>query len=143
MLKQVRLVALFLEQSTASHNLYLKLCNFSGDIIVVRYEAGSNGYRVLPITEEEFAIMMRAGQAKTSSSRSDRPRPQPIFPEKKPSALGGEGIPDRINNQNRLSTFPTLSNKEDERIWEKASLDQKPLPSPIVPAFLRPKVRNR
>ena len=86
--------------------------------------------------------MMRAGQAKTSSSRSDRPRPQPIFPEKKPSTLGGEGIPDRINNQNRSSTLPTLSNKEDERIWEKASLDQKPLPSPIVPAFLRPKVRN-
>ena len=142
MLKQVRLVALFLEQSTASHNLYLKFCNFSGDIIVVRYEAGSNGYRVLPITEEEFAIMTRAGQAKTSSSRSDRPRPQPIFPEKKPSALGGEGIPDRINNQNRSPILPTLSNKEDERIWEKASLDQKPLPSPIVPAFLRPKVRN-
>ena len=87
--------------------------------------------------------MMRAGQAKTSGSRSDRPRPQPIFPEKKPSALGGEGIPDRINNQNRPSILPILSNKEDERIWEKASLDQKPLPSPIVPAFLRPKVRNR
>ena len=123
--------------------MYLKFCNFSGDIIVVRYEAGSNGYRVLPITEEEFVIMMRAGQAKTSSSRSDRPRPQPIFPEKKPSALGGEGIPDQINNQNRLFTLPTLSNKEDERIWEKASPDQKPSPSPIVPAFLRPKVRNR
>ena len=125
------------------HNLYLKICNFSGDIIVVRYEAGSNGYRVLPITEEEFAIMTRAGQAKTSRPRSDRPRPQPIFPEKKPSAFGGEGIPAQINNQNRLSTLPTFSSKEDERIWEEANPDQKPSRSPIVPAFLRPKVRNR
>ena len=123
-----------------SHNLYLKICNFSGDIIVVRYEAGSNGYRVLPITEEEFAIMTMANQAKTSGPR---PRPQPIFPEKQPSAFGGEGVPDQINNQNKLSTSPTFSNKEDVRIWKVASPDKKSSRSPIVPAFLRPKVRNR
>ena len=51
----------------------------------MRYEAGANGYRILPITEEEFAIMttMAASRPKTqnSVSRHHYPQPHPITEE--------------------------------------------------------------
>merc|ERR1719341_2585648 len=66
-------------------NLRGSLTYFSpnGDIIVVRYEAGANGYRVLPITEEEFATMMQAANRPKPTSASKHLRPQPIFPKSK------------------------------------------------------------
>ena len=130
----------------------------------MRYEAGANGYRILPITEQEFAIMMKgaASQPKTretnkfvSASKHHHPQPQPIFPtsrEENRSTCMGRAK----ENLHPKSTFPAMnmeSSKKERRLAKlpvskdegggssskRKSLEEKaPL---IIPAFLRPKVR--
>ena len=117
----------------------------------MRYEAGANGYRVLPITEEEFATMMQAAnrpkmRETNSASRHPHLRPQPIFPKSKEDikspTLSGSRT-EESPHQKSLIPAPNLemiASKKYEKTLKNSSREEKA--SPIIPAFLRPKVKN-
>ena len=142
--------------------------HLAGDIIVVRYEAGANGYRVLPITEEEFAIMMhhnanmmKEDNAKTRESDilfSKHPQPQPIF-QKQSNEENLFGS--RTEENPSITTLATNLETETSKKYHKTAKNQKTAKnsgkkyqktpknsspeeksSPIIPAFLHPKVRK-
>ena len=128
----------------------------------MRYEAGANGYRILPITEEEFAIMASRPQTRetnkfVSASKHHHPQPQTIFPKSKVEnrSLSMSRAEESLHPK---STFPAInmeSSKKEHRLpnlpvskeeggasnsrRKSNSLEEKP--PPIIPAFLRPKVR--
>lgn len=117
----------------------------------MRYEAGANGYRVLPITEEEFATMMQAAnrpkmRETNFASRLPHLRPQPIFPKSKEdikSPTLSESRTEESLHQKSVIPAPsleTISSKNYEKTTKNFSQEEKA--SPIIPAFLRPKVRN-
>ena len=122
--------------------------HFPGDIIVVRYEAGANGYRVLPITEEEFAMVMQsANLPKTRetnfASKHRQPRPQPIFPKSKEDSRSSKLRTEESLHPKSAIPAPnleTISSKKYEKTPKNSGREEKA--SPILPAFLRPKVRN-
>ena len=141
--------------------------HLSGDIIVVRYEAGANGYRILPITEEEFSnMMMGAGGSRSKARETNKVdsnqhhlQPQPIFPKSKkesrsPTAESRtketlhsiNAIPatneETSKKQDRLGNSPGESKSESGLSSKRKSSTLEGKPSPIVPAFLRPKVGN-
>ena len=133
----------------------------------MRYEAGANGYRILPITEEEFAIMMTGAASRpkngetnkfVSTSKHHQPRPQPIFPKSKEEnrspTLSGSRAEDKLHPK---SVIPATTLKSGKKLHgfanppvskeeggasrkKKSSLEEKA--PPIIPAFLRPKVSN-
>ena len=119
--------------------------HFPGDIIVVRYEAGANGYRVLPITKKEFAeVMQAANRPKTTfASKHPQPRPQPIFPKSKEESRSPKLRPEESLHPKSAIPAPNLetsSSKKYEKTPKNSGREEKA--SPILPAFLRPKVRN-
>ena len=137
----------------------------SGDIVVVRYEAGAGGYRIVPITEEEFVIMMGGPHPKTAKTNKVFPssnQPQPIFTESKeenrppvPEVYRGGRIKESLNPESGIlakrmeiskHSRPLLaaSSKEEEGsiIKKNSPIDGNASPPPILPAFLRPKVRT-
>merc|ERR1719500_2765350 len=126
-------------------NLRGSLTYFSpnGDIIVVRYEAGANGYRVLPITKKEFAeVMQAANRPKTTfASKHPQPRPQPIFPKSKEESRSPKLRTEESLHPKSAIPAPnveTSSSKKYEKTLENSGREENP--SPIIPAFLRPKV---
>ena len=136
----------------------------SGDIVVVRYEAGAGGYRIVPITEEEFAIMMGGPHPKTAKTNKVFPtsnQPQPIFTKSKeenrppvPGVYRGGRIKESLNPESGIlakkmetskHSRPLLaasSKAEEGSIIKKNSSIGNASPPPILPAFLRPKVRT-
>ena len=139
--------------------------HLSGDIIVVRYEAGANGYRILPITEEEFSIMMMAAEGSPSKTRVTKKvfskqhhlRPQPIFPKSKKESrsptLNESRKDEKVHPKSSIPATNVETSKKQESLVNSAgalkeessrkkssTLEGKA--SPIVPAFLRPKVGN-
>ena len=133
----------------------------------MRYEAGANGYRILPITEEEFSnMMMSAGGSRSKARETNKVdsnqhhlQPQPIFPKSKkesrsPTAESRtketlhsiNAIPatneETSKKQDRLGNSPGESKSESGLSSKRKSSTLEGKPSPIVPAFLRPKVGN-
>ena len=132
----------------------------------MRYEAGANGYRIVPITKEEFAIMMTAASRPkngetnkfVSASKHHQPQPQPIFPKSKEEnrspTLSGSRAEDKLHPK---SVVPSTTLKSGKKLHgfanspvskeeggasrkKNSSLEEKA--PPIIPAFLRPKVSN-
>ena len=117
--------------------------HFPGDIIVVRYEAGANGYRVLPITKKEFAEVMQAANRPKTTFASKHPRPQPIFPKSKEESRSPKLRTEESLHPKSAIPAPyleTSSSKKYEKTLENSGREENP--SPIIPAFLRPKVSN-
>ena len=130
----------------------------------MRYEAGANGYRILPITEEEFAIMMTAasrpknGKTNKFVSASKHHQPQPIFPkskEKNRSPIHISRAEEQLHPKSFIPATTMESSKKHHGFTNlpvskeeggassretNSSLEEKA--PPIIPAFLRPKVRN-
>ena len=130
----------------------------------MRYEAGANGYRILPITEEEFAIMTTGATSRpktretnkvVSASKHHHPQPQTIFPtsieeyrslsmSRAEENLHPESTIPAINmesskTEHKLANLPVSKEEGGGSSSKRKSLEEKaPL---IIPAFLRPKVR--